>query len=215
MTSANSLMSRSRRGLSRVSRPPAAGMKVTSERTIGLRLAVFIGYPSSNSHPNHVGDHNGAASGHPPCIRSQVTRLHVASFVRQVARRIGGIVHGRIDHSLVHPVPQDFSGAVDQRFDKEDGVKLIDIVLIDNRTVESAQTLCEERRQLRAAAIKQIRQQPSEPSDADGNTHQYIFNGLRGLWSGSLYGYVRYLLEHGSQEMFEAISVSDESPNNR
>src|ERR1035438_119483 len=141
MTSANSLMSRSRRGISRMSRPPTAGMKVTSERTIGLRLAVFIGYPSSNSHPNHVGDHNGAASGHPPCIRSQVTRLHVASLVRQVARSIGGIVHGRIDHSLVHPVPQDVGGSLHQRFDEESRVKLINVIFVDDSLIKSTQSL--------------------------------------------------------------------------
>src|ERR1039458_4995576 len=122
MTSANSLMSRSRRGISRINRPPSAGIKVTSERTIGLRLAVFIGHPSSNSHPNHVGDHHGAAGGHPPCIRPQITRLHVASLVRQVASGISGIVHRGINHSLVHPVPQDVSGSLNQRFDEKDGV---------------------------------------------------------------------------------------------
>ncbi len=61
--------------------------------------------PSSHSHPDHVGDHHRAAGGHPSGIRSQITRLHVASLVRKVARRICGIVNRRINHSLVHAMP--------------------------------------------------------------------------------------------------------------
>src|SRR5271157_3143268 len=71
ITSANSLMSRSRRGISRISTPPTAGIKVTSERMIGLRLAVFIGLLSSHSHPDHVRDYDGTAGGYPSGIGAQ------------------------------------------------------------------------------------------------------------------------------------------------
>src|ERR1700682_2285673 len=89
MTKANSLMSRSRRGISRMSRPPPAGMKVTSERMNGLRLSRFIGLRSLQTHPDHVGDHNRRSGRHPAGIRAEIARLHVARRVRDMARSVG------------------------------------------------------------------------------------------------------------------------------
>src|SRR6266849_1542382 len=89
MTKANSLMSRSRRGISRMSRPPPAGMKVTSERMNGLRLSRFIGLRSSQTHPDHVGDYNRSSSRYPAGIGTQVARLHVTRLVRDMARGVG------------------------------------------------------------------------------------------------------------------------------
>src|SRR5208282_2391742 len=89
MTKANNLMSRSRRGIKRMSSPPAAGIKVTSERMMGLRLSIFIGFGSSHSHPHHVGNYDCPSSGHPAGIRPQIARLHVAHVVGHVARRGG------------------------------------------------------------------------------------------------------------------------------
>src|ERR1039457_5961172 len=42
MTRANNLMSRARRGMRRISSPPAAGMNVTSERMMGPRLSILV-----------------------------------------------------------------------------------------------------------------------------------------------------------------------------
>src|SRR6266404_8134874 len=89
MTKANNLMSRSRRGISRMSRPPPAGMKVTSERMKGLRLSRFIGLRSSHSHPDHVGNHTRSSSRYPAGIGAQVARLHVTRLVRDMARSVG------------------------------------------------------------------------------------------------------------------------------
>src|SRR6202166_3362848 len=89
MTKANSLISRSRRGISRISSPPPAGMKVTSERMNGLRLSRFIGLRSSQTHQTHVGDHNRSSSRYPPGIRTEIARLHVAGPVRDMARGVG------------------------------------------------------------------------------------------------------------------------------
>src|SRR5271163_81119 len=135
-TSAKSLMSRSRRGISRISSPPTAGMKVTNERMMGLRLSIFIEIRLVvNSHPDHVGNHHRAPGGNPSGVGSQVARLHVARRVRCLARCVRRFVDSGVDHSLVDAMPKNRSRAVDQRFDKKGGINFVDVIFVQNGRV--------------------------------------------------------------------------------
>src|ERR1039458_6264476 len=112
-------------------------------------------------------------------------------------------------------MPKNCGRAIDNRLDEKDGVKLIDVVLVGDCLVEPAEAGGDARGQLRAAAVEQICQQPSEPSHANGNAHEQMLECAVTRFAGGLLRNFRGALEHGSQKMFEPISISYESPNDR
>src|SRR4029077_4262933 len=103
-------------------------------------------------------------------------------------------------------MPENRGRAVDKRLDKKDGVKLIDVVLVGDRPVESAEAGRDARGQLRTAAVQQIREKPSRPGRAARNRHEQILER-------ALAGRRRFLcnvtrsLKNRSQKMFETIVV--------
>src|SRR5271157_4757784 len=113
-------------------------------------------------------------------------------------------------------MPENRGRAVNHRFDEKDSVKLVDVVLVRDCPVEPAQAGGDARGQFRAAAVEQICQQPSEPSHANGNTHeQMLERAVGGFVGSSLRDLGRGHLKRGSQKMLESISVTYESSNDR
>src|ERR1035441_6318752 len=72
----------------------------------------------------------------------------------------------------VDAVPENRGRAVDHRFNEQDSIKLVDVVLVDDRLIKPAKAGGDARRQLRTAAVEQICKQPSHTSHADGNAHE-------------------------------------------
>src|ERR1700674_3151092 len=104
-------------------------------------------------------------------------------------------------------MPENCGRAVDERLDEKDSVKLIDVVLVGDCLVKAAEDGSNACGQLRAAAVEQIREKPSEPGHADGNHHEQILErALTGFRRGFLRNVARSL-KNGSQKMFEMIVV--------
>ncbi len=67
---------------------PASGMKVTSDRMIGLQSV----HASSCAHPDHVSDHCGRSRCHPSGIGAQVAGLHVTDRIGNFVGAMGAVV---------------------------------------------------------------------------------------------------------------------------
>src|ERR1017187_6169718 len=80
----------------------------------------------------------------------------MAHRVRHLARGRGRVVGRSVDHSLVDAVPENRGRAVDHRFNEQDSIKLVDVVLVDDRLIKPAKAGGDARRQLRTAAVEQI-----------------------------------------------------------
>ncbi len=52
---------------------------------------------------------------------------------------VGAVVHGRVNHALIHAVPENARRAVDQRLHEQRRVDFVDVVLVHDRLVEAAE----------------------------------------------------------------------------
>ena len=119
-------MSRSRRGKQHQQQRARQRREGHQRENVGARDCRC----SSHSHPDHEGNHHRRAGRDPSRIRANVAGLHVANFVGNVTRAVGGVVHRGIDYLSVNSLPEDSRRAVDQRLDEKRGVKFVDVVLV-------------------------------------------------------------------------------------
>src|ERR1700686_3279934 len=113
-------------------------------------------------------------------------------------------------------MPENRGRTVDQRLDEKGGVKFVNVILVADRLVESAETGRNARGQLRTAAVQQICEKPSEPGHADGNHHEQILERALPGFRKTFLRNVTRSLKNGSQKMFEMIVVpSHPSSKNR
>src|ERR1700686_2070264 len=104
-------------------------------------------------------------------------------------------------------MPENRGRTVDQRLDEKGGVKFVNVILVADRLVESAETGRNARGQLRTAAVQQICEKPSEPGHADGNHHEQILERALTGFRRTFLRNVTRSLKNGSQKMFEMIVV--------
>src|SRR6202521_4919398 len=104
-------------------------------------------------------------------------------------------------------MPENCGRTLDHRLDEKDSIKLIDVVLVGDRPVESAEAGGDARGQLRTAAVQQICEKPSEPGHADGNHHEQILERTLPRFRRSFLRNVTRSLKNGSQKMLEMIVV--------
>src|SRR3982074_1543888 len=112
-------------------------------------------------------------------------------------------------------MPENCGRSVDKRLDENGRVKFVNVILVADSLVQSAEAGRNACRQLRAAAVKQISQEPSEPGHADRNSHKQILErALPSLRRSFLRNFTR-CLKNGSEKMFEVISITNKSADNR
>ena len=100
---------------------------------------------------------------------------------------LGGVVDGGVDHSLVNAVPQNFGRAIDHRLNEEDGVELVDVVLVQDSLVKSAETFGDTRRELGTATVQHPGEHPSQKGDRDRDRPSRAYSScLAGRFSGFL-----------------------------
>src|ERR1700685_3415511 len=133
-----------------------------------------------------------------------------------MARALGRLVNNGVNNSLVHSMPQNARGAVDERFNEYGCIKFVDVILVHHRVVETAESPSDLLRQFGFLRIKKIGQVPTEKRQRDGDAHQKPFRAAssRLSYCARCFGGGRQgdtLLKHRCQKMFEAIADTDQS----
>src|SRR5213595_2337764 len=61
--------------------------------------------------------------------------------LRKMARAIGAVVQRGDNHALVHAVPENATRAVHHRLDKQNSVEFVNVILIRNCVIKSAESM--------------------------------------------------------------------------
>src|SRR5215467_4844756 len=116
-------------------------------------------------------------------------------------RAIGGIVHGIVDDLAVNSLPENRRRAVNQRFDEYFCVDLIDVILVQNRVVQSTQRCGDLLRKLRLTHIQHVSEKETENSNRDGDCHQQELSGVTGAFRSRF----SRRTKHRSKEMLKSV----------
>src|SRR5437879_3607963 len=87
---------------------------------------------------------------------------------------VGGVVDGSVNDALIDAVPKDASRTVDQRFDEQDRVDLVNVVLMNDGVVEAAESRGDFLGQVLTLVIEKICEVETKTGGGEGNPHQQV-----------------------------------------
>src|SRR5262252_9149291 len=95
-------------------------------------------------------------------------------------RTIGSVVYGVVDHFPVHTLPEDSGRAVDQGLDEELCVDFVDVVLVDDGIIKTAERRGDPRWKLRLTHVKNPREDSSRKRHQYREAHEREFRAVIG-----------------------------------
>src|ERR1700687_149148 len=128
----------------------------------------------------------------------------MSDFVRNVARGVSRVIHSVVNDFAVDPLPQDASRSIHQRLDEELRVKLVDIILIQNRRVEAIQCISDLLREIGLADVENVREKKSQNCDCYGHAHQQKFGATASRFASGFGKMARP--KHRRKEVLEAVA---------
>src|SRR5580658_5674246 len=95
--------------------------------------------------------------------------------VRCLARRVCRLIDRSVNHSLVNAMPENRGRSLDQWFNKERRINFVDVVLIGDRSIQTAEARSDASRQFWPSEVQRPRQQKPKKSCAHRNQHEQGF----------------------------------------
>jgi hypothetical protein len=139
--------------------------------------------------------------------------LHLAHFIGNAARGIGAVVDRSVDHALIHTLPQNARGTVDERLHENRGIDFIDVILVHHCRVKAVQRVGDFLRQVRLAEVEHIGEESAEQSDNDRDAHEQIFCVAAGRSCRRVDTCASS--KHRSKEMLKAVVDANQSADHR